>query len=141
MRTLVKGWLGLLVRIQSSMLFFLGGEGGTMVLGKPPVPWRPTNFDYSRAMAYCAYSRCGGGGGCLDIFIVVYPFLSLSPSLWETARYRLKYCLKEPLSPKATNQPFYFIFFFIYLFIYFLSLLFFFAKKCKELQKLVIILR
>ena len=27
------------------------------------------------------------------------------PSLWETARYRLKYCLKGPLNPKTTNQP------------------------------------
>ena len=28
--------------------------------------------------------------------------------LWETARYRLKYCLKRPLSPKQpTNQPLY----------------------------------
>ena len=33
-------------------------------------------------------------------------FSPLSPSLWETARYRLKYCLKGPLSPKQpTNQP------------------------------------
>ena len=32
--------------------------------------------------------------------------LFLSPSLWETARYRLKYCLKGPLNPKQpTNQP------------------------------------
>ena len=29
----------------------------------------------------------------------------LSPSLWETARYRLKYCLKGPLNPLPTNQP------------------------------------
>ena len=42
----------------------------------------------------------GAGGGCLDIFTLIYPFSSLSPSLWETARYRLKYCLKGPLSPK-----------------------------------------
>ena len=27
-------------------------------------------------------------------------FSPLSPSLWETARYRLKYCLKGPLNPK-----------------------------------------
>ena len=40
------------------------------------------------------------GGGCLDIFSLVYHFSFLSPSLWETARYRLKYCLKGPLSPK-----------------------------------------
>ena len=38
----------------------------------------------------------GAGGGCLDIFSFVYHFSFLSPSLWETARYRLKYCLKGP---------------------------------------------
>ena len=48
----------------------------------------------------------GAGGGCLDIFTLIYPFSPLSPSLWETARYRLKYCLKGPLNPKQpTNQP------------------------------------
>ena len=30
-----------------------------MVLGKLPVPGRPTNFDYSTVRAYCAYSRYG----------------------------------------------------------------------------------
>ena len=38
-----------------------GWSGGAMVLGKPPVLGRPTNLDYSRARAYCAYSRCGLG--------------------------------------------------------------------------------
>ena len=48
----------------------------------------------------------GAGGGCLDIFTLLYPFSPLSPSLWETARYRLKYCLKGLLNPKQpTNQP------------------------------------
>ena len=47
----------------------------------------------------------GAGGGCLDIFSLIYHFSSLSSSLWETARYRLKNCLKGPLSPKQpTNQ-------------------------------------
>ena len=47
----------------------------------------------------------GAGGGCLDIFSLIYHFSFLSPFLWETARYRLKYCLKGPLSPKQpTNQ-------------------------------------
>ena len=32
-----------------------------MVLGKLPVPGRPTNLDKSRARAYCACSRCGWG--------------------------------------------------------------------------------
>ena len=40
----------------------------------------------------------------LDIFTLVYPFSSLSPSLWETARYRLKYCLKGPLNPKQPTK-------------------------------------
>ena len=45
------------------------------------------------------------GRGCLDIFTLIYPFSSLSPSLWEMALYRLKYCLKGPLNPKQqTNQ-------------------------------------
>ena len=47
----------------------------------------------------------GAGGGCLDIFSLIYHFSPLSPSLWETARYRLKNCLKGPLNPKQpTNQ-------------------------------------
>ena len=48
----------------------------------------------------------GAGEGCLDIFSLICHFSFLSPSLWETDRYRLKYCLKGPLSPKQpTNQP------------------------------------
>ena len=76
-----------------------------MVLGKLPVPGRPTIWitvgQGPTALAV------GAGGGCLDIFTLLYPFSPLSPSLWETARYRLKYCLKGPLNPKQpTNQPF-----------------------------------
>ena len=71
-----------------------------MVLGKLPVPGRPTIWitvgQGPTALAV------GAGGGCLDIFTLLYPFFPLSPSLWETARYRLKYCLKGPLNP---NQP------------------------------------
>ena len=76
-----------------------------MVLGKLLVPGRPTNLDYSRARAYCACSRCGWG--LFGHVFFVYHFSFLSPSLWETARYRLKYCLKGPLNQKQpTNQPF-----------------------------------
>ena len=71
------------------------------MLGNLPVPGRPTNLDYSRARA-CALA-VGAGGGCLDIFSLICPFSPLSPSLWETARYRLKYCLKGPLN--QNNQP------------------------------------
>ena len=75
-----------------------------MVLGKLPVPGRPTIWitvgQGPTALAV------GAGGGCLDIFTLIYPFSPLSPSLWETARYRLKYCLKGPLNPnQPTNQP------------------------------------
>ena len=72
-----------------------------MVLGKLPVPGRPTNLDDSRARAYCACSRCGWGS--FGHLTLNYPFFLLSPSLWETARYRLKYCLKGPLN--LNNQP------------------------------------
>ena len=48
----------------------------------------------------------GVGGDCLDIFSLVYHFSLLSPSLRETVRYRLKYCLKRSLSLKqSTNKP------------------------------------
>ena len=47
----------------------------------------------------------GTGGACLDAMSLVCHFSLFSPFLWETARYSLKYCLKEPLSPKQpTNQ-------------------------------------
>ena len=65
------------------------------MLGKLSGPGRPTSLDDGRARAYCACSRCGLG--------FVWTFFShlsfLSPSLWETARYRLKNCLKGPLNP------------------------------------------
>ena len=75
-----------------------------MVLGRLPVPGHPIIWNIvgqgPTALAV------GAGGGCLDIFTLIYPFFPLSPSLWETARYRLKYCLKGPLNPKQpTNQP------------------------------------
>ena len=73
-----------------------------MVLGKLSVPGCPTIWitvgQGPTALAV------GAGWGCLDIFTLIYPFFPLSPSLWETARYRLKYCLKGPLNLKPTNQ-------------------------------------
>ena len=75
-----------------------------MVLGKLPVPGRPTIL-ITVGQGPIALA-VGAGGGGLDIFTLIYPFSFLSPSLWETARYRLKYCLKGPLSPKQpTDQP------------------------------------
>ena len=69
-----------------------------MVLGKLPVPGRPTSLDKSRARAYCSCSRCGWG-----LFGHFYSHLSSLSSF--TTRYRLKYYLKGSLSPKTTNQP------------------------------------
>ena len=77
-------------------------SGGAMVLGKLPVPGRPTIWIIvGQGLTALAV---GAGGGCLDIFNLVYLYSSLSPSLWETARYRLKYCLKGLLSPKQPTK-------------------------------------
>ena len=79
-----------------------GGSGGAKVLGKLPMPGRPTIWitvgQGPTALAV------GAGGGCFDIFTLIYSFSSLSPSLWEAARYRLKYCLKGPLNPKQPTN-------------------------------------
>ena len=81
-----------------------GWSGGAKVLGKLPVLGRPTIL-ITVGQGPTALT-VGAGGGCLDIFTLIYPFSPLSPILWETARYRLKYCLKGPLNPKQpTNQP------------------------------------
>ena len=49
-----------------------------MVLGKLPVPGRPTIWitvgQGPTALAV------GAGGGCLDIFTLIYPFFPLSPT-------------------------------------------------------------
>ena len=77
-----------------------GWSGGAMVVGKLPVPGRPANLVIVQQRP--AVLAMGAGGGCLDIFSLIYHFSLLSSSVWETARYRLKYCLKGPLGP---NQP------------------------------------
>ena len=53
-----------------------------MVLGKRPVSGRPTNLENSGARAYSALV-VGAGGGCLDIFSLIYHFSFLSPSLGD----------------------------------------------------------
>ena len=66
-----------------------------MVLGNFPVPGRPT-----------LWMIVGQGPTALglDIFTLDYLFSFLSPRLWETARYRLKYCLKGPFN-QNNQQP------------------------------------
>ena len=73
-----------------------------MALGYLPVPGRPTIWMIVGQGPTAL--TVGAGGGCLDIFTLIYLFSPLSPSLWETARYRLKYCLKGPLKPKTTTN-------------------------------------
>ena len=82
----------------------MGSSGGVMVLGKLPVLGHPT-FWIIVGQGPIALA-VGAGGGCLGIFSLLYPFSPLSLALWETARYRLKYCLKGPLNTKQSiNQP------------------------------------
>ena len=73
-----------------------------MALCKLPVPGRPTIWILVGQGPIVL--AVGAGGGCLDIFTLLYPFSPLPPSLWETARYRLKYCLKGPLNPKQPKN-------------------------------------
>ena len=76
-----------------------------MVLGKLPVPGRPTIWmTVGQGPIVLAV---GAGWGYSDIFTLVYPFSPLSPSLWQTAGYRLKYCLKGSLNPKQPTNPIY----------------------------------
>ena len=71
-----------------------------MVLGKLPVPGRPTNLDYSRARAYCACSRCG-----LGWFGHFFSHLcSFSLSLGDGLIYT-EILSQRAVEPKTTNQP------------------------------------
>ena len=70
-------------------------------LGKVQVPGHPTIWiTVGQGPTVLAV---GAGGECLDIFTLIYLFFPLSPSLWEMAQYRLKYCLKGLLNSKPTN--------------------------------------
>ena len=58
---------------------FWGWSGGAMVLGKLPVPGRPTIL-ITVGQGPIALA-VGAGGGGLDIFTLTYPFSSFSLSL------------------------------------------------------------
>ena len=68
-----------------------------MVLGKVPVPGRPTIW--MKVGKGPIALAVGVGGGLFGHFTLLYLFSCLSPSLWEMVRYRLKYCPKGPLQP------------------------------------------
>ena len=76
-----------------------------MVLGNLPVPGRPTILS---TVGQGPIALAVGAGGVVWTFLLSSILSPLSPSLWETARYRLKYCLKGPLNQKQpTNQILY----------------------------------
>ena len=59
----------------------MGWSGGAMVLGKLPVPGRPTiRITVEQGPTVLAL---GAGGGCLDIFTLIYPFFFFSLSLGD----------------------------------------------------------
>ena len=73
-----------------------------MVLDKLPVPGRPTILI---TVGQGPIALAVGAGGVVWTFLLSSILSLLSPSLWETARYRLKYCLKGPLNPKQPTNP------------------------------------
>ena len=74
-----------------------------MVPGKPPVPERPTNFNYGRAKAYCTCSRCGWG--LFGHFFSRVSFLfSFSLSLEDSPVYT-GILSQWATKPKTNNQP------------------------------------
>ena len=76
-----------------------------MVLGKLPVPGRPTNLDLCRARAYCACIRCGWG-----LFGYFFSRLSslffFSLSLGDGPIYT-EILSQRAVKPKTTNQTTY----------------------------------
>ena len=75
------------------------------MLGKLPVPGRPTSLDDSRARAYCACRRCGWG--MFGHFFSHLSFLFSSPlSLGGGPIYTEIHVLSQRADkPKTTNQP------------------------------------
>ena len=78
-------------------LQYRGGDGG-VVLGKLPVPGRPTNLI---TLGQGPIGLPVGAGGMVWTFLLSSILSLFSPPL----RYRLKYCLQGPFNPKQpTNQ-------------------------------------
>ena len=73
-----------------------------MVLGKLPVPGRPTNLDWGGARAYCACSRCGWG--CIHFYSHLSFLSSFSLSLGD-GPIQTEILSQRAIKPKTTNQP------------------------------------
>ena len=79
---LFVGWfvvLDLTALRDSISVYIRGWSGGAKVLGKFPVPGRPTIWMIVGQGPIAL--AVGAGGGCLDIFTLRYLFSPLSPSL------------------------------------------------------------
>ena len=74
------------------------------MLGKLPVPGRPTNLDYSRARVYCTCSRCGWGLFWTFFFSHLSLLFSFSLSLGDGPILTEKLS-QRAVKPKTTNQP------------------------------------
>ena len=91
------------VNLTSLFLGRRGWSGGEIVLGKPPVPGRPTTLDKCRARAYCACSRCGWG--LFGHFFSHLSFLfSFSLSLGD-GPIKTEVLSPRAVKPKTPNQP------------------------------------
>ena len=75
-----------------------------MVMGKLPLPGHTTIW-IMVGQGLFALAVGAGGGVVWTFFNSPISFSLFSTSLWETARYRLKYCLKGPLNPKQQQPP------------------------------------
>ena len=74
-----------------------GWSGGAMVLGKLPVPGRPTIL-ITVGQGPIALA-VGAGGGGLDIFTLIYPFSSFSLSLGDGSIWS-----QRAVKPKTTKS-------------------------------------
>ena len=75
-----------------------------VVQGKLPVPGRPT-CTIRITVGIVPTALAVGVGGVVWTILLSSILSLVYPRLWETIRYRLKYCLKGPLSRKQpTNQ-------------------------------------
>ena len=72
-----------------------------MVMGKLPVQGRPTIWI---TVGQGPTALAGGAGGVVWTFLLSFILSLLFLPLWETARFRLKYCLKGPLNQKKTKK-------------------------------------
>ena len=79
--------------------------GGAMVLGLPVLGVLLISIIVGQgptALAVGAKGAGGGGGGVVLTFFL--PSVISLFFLWETAQYRLKYCLKGSLSPNQLTS-------------------------------------